>query len=332
MKDLVAQFQVYVAEMTGTQVDVQETVDVRLPQYLNQLYALYRLKVDGRHFLGIVLREPENFQPVRFGKHLARLRNRAGGLDGYCLITPSLPSYVRQRLVERHIPFVVPGRQISWPALGAVVEVSAGHGRLMGAGDQVMPATQVVVLHALNGGVDFPGTPKTLAQRLGYTPMTLSRALDEIEAHKLGKVRREGRERLLDFPNDRRELWRRGAGLMRNAARETVRVWRKKLPAGKLLWAGETALARYSLLAPPTEPVVALGRKAWKPLAKKLETIPIPEEGTCQVQVWRYEPELLAKGESVDPFSLYLSLRNEPDERIQMALEDMMEDVAWSRD
>ena len=331
MKTLVAQFQDYLAEVAGVRMDAQANTGTSLPQHLAQLYALYRLRLGERRFLGIVLREPGSFQPARFEKHLARLQE--AGADGYCLIAAALPTYVRHRLVERHIPFVVPGRQLSWPALGAVVEAGDRGGKMAGAaGDRLMPATQVVILYAINGQMGGPLTPRVLTGRLGYTAMTMSRALDEIEAHNLGRVSRRGRERLLDFPEGRVALWEKSRALLRNPVRETVRVWRRELPAQGCWWAGETALARYSLLAEPGEPVLALGRETWKPLADKLEQVPIPEPDTCQVQIWRYDPGLLAHKDRVDPFSLYLSLREEPDERVQLALEQLMEVAAWSED
>jgi len=331
MKKPVAEFQEYLAEVAGVRMDAQANTGTGLPQHLTQLYALYRLKLGERRFLGIVLREPGSFQPARFEKHLGRLQEAAADSEGYCLIAAALPSYVRRRLVERRIPFVVPGRQMSWPTLGAVVEAGSRSGKLAGAaGDRLMPATQVVILYAINGQQAGQLTPKALAGRLGYTAMTMSRVLDEIEAHDLGRVNRVGRERLLDFPEGRSALWEASRALLRDPVRETVRVWRRELPARGCWWAGETALARYSLLTEPGEPVLALGRETWKPLAGKVERVPIPEPGTCQVQIWRYDPELLARKDRVDPFSLYLSLREEPDERVQLALEEMMEVEAWS--
>lgn len=41
------------------------------------------------------------------------------------------------------------------------------------------------------------------------------------------------------------------------------------------------------------------------------------------VQVWRYEPCMRAKEKTVDPLSLWLSLRDIRDDRIQMALDEL---------
>lgn len=47
------------------------------------------------------------------------------------------------------------------------------------------------------------------------------------------------------------------------------------------------------------------------------------------VQIWRYIPNMLAKEKIVDPLSLWLSLKDNPDDRIQMALSDSEENFLW---
>jgi len=188
----------------------------------------------------------------------------------------------------------------------------------------------VVLIHALNGGVRQPVTPKKLAKQLGYSAMTMSRALDEIEGNQLGTIKREGRERLL-LPEIKRVLWTRVQPFLKNPVRDVVRIKEENLPRNLRLAAGTTALAQWSMLNPPKEPVYALGRQDWKKLSSKVETIPVEDDGTCHVQLWRYDPRLFAKNQKgcVDPFSLYLSLRQNGDERIESALEEMMEKIEW---
>jgi hypothetical protein len=55
----------------------------------------------------------------------------------------------------------------------------------------------------------------------------------------------------------------------------------------------------------------------------------IREDGTVQVELWTYRPEMLAKNGIVDQLSLYLSLREDPDERVSDALETMLEKFPW---
>jgi hypothetical protein len=51
---------------------------------------------------------------------------------------------------------------------------------------------------------------------------------------------------------------------------------------------------------------------------------------SAEIQLWRYSPAGTATDELVDPLSLWLSLENTTDERIEMARDDLLEQV-WSR-
>jgi hypothetical protein len=41
--------------------------------------------------------------------------------------------------------------------------------------------------------------------------------------------------------------------------------------------------------------------------------------------VWKYDPNLLSKGKRVDDISLYLELKDDPDERVQNELDAIRE-------
>ena len=80
------------------------------------------------------------------------------------------------------------------------------------------------------------------------------------------------------------------------------------------------------MLSEPPYPEYAISRDGWKAMERKgIEKIPVEDSDTCLLQVWCYDPKILKVAECVDPFSLYLSLQDETDERIEMALEKMME-------
>ena len=329
MEKLGKYFVEYVSEVAGHPVTWGPRVSKQLPQYLAQQYDLFEISIGRRWFLGVLLKGGGDFRPSVFEKHLRQIITSDIGLEGYCLIAQDLPGYVRQRLVERQIPFVVPGHQLHWPELGLAIKARKTKGPLVPV-STVSPATQVVIICGLTGVLPVPATPKNLAEKLSYTTMTMSRALDEIEGNDLGQVVRDGRERRLDFPIGMLALWQHALQSLRTPVRETVRIKESQLPPAIRIKAGETALATLSMLVPPKEPVYALGRQAWKEIANKAEQIPVEDTGTCRVQLWRYDPALFVRDGQVDSFSLYLSLRDEEDERVEAALEEMMEKTVWS--
>ena len=52
-------------------------------------------------------------------------------------------------------------------------------------------------------------------------------------------------------------------------------------------------------------------------------------EGNIGIEKWKYDPSLLTKSEYIDPLSLYLCFRENKDERIEMALEKLIEQIQW---
>ena len=53
------------------------------------------------------------------------------------------------------------------------------------------------------------------------------------------------------------------------------------------------------------------------------------EYGENTIEIWKYAPELLAKDGVVDRLSLYLSLKDSEDERIQIELEHLIDNMQW---
>jgi len=53
------------------------------------------------------------------------------------------------------------------------------------------------------------------------------------------------------------------------------------------------------------------------------------ENALVRIEIWSCNPHLLGDDRMVDPLSLYLSLRNSSDERVQQQLEQLIEEIKW---
>lgn len=95
-------------------------------------------------------------------------------------------------------------------------------------------------------------------------------------------------------------------------------------PEGSLM-SGETALVHYTMLAEPATPIVAVD----KTTAKENATLMNREYGGIKVEVWKYSPALLSEDEWADRLSLYLSMKDSEDERIQMECDTLIEEMKW---
>ena len=77
--------------------------------------------------------------------------------------------------------------------------------------------------------------------------------------------------------------------------------------------------------------MLALERKQWKKVKSNADVmiLNIAEPDASEFEIWSYSPSLFGIKGIVERFSLFLSMRGDNDERIQSALEGMMEQVEW---
>jgi hypothetical protein len=193
------------------------------------------------------------------------------------------------------------------------------------------PSTQALVIYVLlHGTTKKIFTPAEMAGRLGYSAMTMTRAFDELESVDLGNIFLDGRERCARFAESAKDTWAKAQPFLRSPVKKRLHIEPLNAnPHG--LSAGLTALADYTMLAEPANPVIALSGEDWKSLKQRQQVneFPSPEPEALEIEVWSYTPSLFAKGEVVDRLSLYLSLKESQDERVEAALEEMMKGMQW---
>jgi len=313
----------YLSEVTGLKVTTDEISNSGLPHFFSRQYALYRLVIGATKFTAVFLQEEDEFKPVQFIKHMRQVPEIDVG--ELCVVSQFLPGYVRKRLIEQGTAFVIPGVQMYLPSLGMELRKRSQRKKARVV-ERFSPATQVVLINWLLGRIEAPTTALVLSKQLCYSAMTMSRALDELESSKIAQVERCGRERFVAFNDDRKAIWQESLPRLRNPVSQTVQVLEDELNRQDVLPAGVSALSYRSMLNEGNYPEYAISRDGWKTMKKKGgEQIPVEEPGTCLLQVWRYDPKILEVDGYVDPFSLYLSFQHGADERIEMALEEMIE-------
>jgi len=298
----------------------------KLPFFLRNLYAFFEVLILEADCLAMVAKDETEQTPATIRKHILQVKKKWKHEVIY--VQQKATSYNRKRMIEHKLPFIIPENQMYLPFLG--IDLREHFKKIRNTEPRWSPSTQAVVLYALLHDGELCFTPKKLANLLGYTAMTMTRALNELEGAGLGQIAMEGRERFLRFDRNKKKLWENALETLRNPVKK--RLWIKhslNVPLG--IKAGLTALAYYSALAEPANPVVALEGKMWKGIKtnKNVRVLEIVEPGACELEVWSYPPELFAKDDVVDRFSLYLSIQENDDERVDSALEELMEQVAW---
>jgi len=327
MKNLIKDFERYLIETLGIAIEVEKWKRAtKLPFYLRDRYQFYRTNFLNQPLLVMAARKETEQTPATIRKHLIAVCDLWEGEAIY--LAQQATAYNRKRLIEHKVPFVIPGNQMYLPMFA--IDLREYFRTIRKSIPKFSPSTQTVVLHALISYDAETYTPKKLSKKLGYSPMTLTRAFDELETCEIGEVTMKGRERVLYFPESRNELWEKVKLNMRNPVKRRAWITHEFMSWLKIK-AGLNALAHYSLLNEPARKTFAVSADEWKFQQQRNTIIEVPsnEPDAYEVEIWSYSPRIFTDENLVDRFSLFLSLQEDNDERVQSALQEMMENVQW---
>ena len=327
MQTVLHELERYLHDALGVSVKTTPWSGVgQLPPVLRERYRFAKAELLGLRALLVIDANPEEQSPATVRKHLDMLQSKQPAELIY--VRARVTAYNRKRLIEQKVPFIVPGNQMYLPMLA--IDLREHFRRIREEAPTFSPSTQVVVLHAMLRDAGQVLIPSEMAPLLGYSAMTMTRAFDELETAKLAEVTVRGRERCLRFIGDRREIWEKAQPFLRNPVSKRLFI-RHINGAEGATHAGLTALAHYSMLAPPAYTTYALSREEWKTLRQqhKIIEVPVQDPDVSEIEVWWYSPARFAEHGMVDRLSLYLSLKADHDERTETALEEMMEKIEW---
>lgn len=304
------------------------TGENELPYFLRDVFEFGELELLGQSVVLAIGRAKakQSLSEVRIW--LDKVKALAGQPAVY--VTDALASYDRRRLIEQKIPFIVPGNQLYLPDLG--LDLREYFRQRAPATEALSPSAQAMLITALlRQPWQSDWHPSEVAVALGYTPMTVSRVVKELTAAGLATAYTIGRSRWLRMELPPEQVWERSKPAMRTPVRRVVWVAAHGVIAnrpGRI--AGLSALARHSMLTEPKWPVYAMTAADWKAATDAgVRELSEPETGAQEWQLWTYSPALTPDATTVDPLSLTLSLQENADDRIQLALDELRGQLPW---
>ena len=317
----------YIELVTGTRPqleNVPKDETANLPLFLRERYQFLRALLYGRRlYFAVEKAKPRELSAPKYASEVELLKKRLSA--DVVLIFDRLPSYLRNRFLKQGVPFIVPGTQMFLPTLMIDLRehFSKADTRLP---EKLSPTSQVVLLYHILKAPLPPEPLVRLAERLGYSAMAMSKAQEELLAAKLCKVERAGRTILLRFELRARDLWQKAEPLLATPIKRAYWV-RWGQPRPRAVIAGVTALSQVSMLADEQLPTYAMRDRDVVSALGKGNIVPCEEreEAQARMEAWKYDPWLLTENGTADRCSLYLSLRNNADERIQKELQFLVE-------
>ena len=323
--ELVYSFKRYLEKV----LNLQLIMDVKyrgegLPYFMYDLYNLHKIKIYKNYFVVIIDKGEKDLTPENIKKQIEIISNKTGLEAIY--VHKALTSFQRDRLIKYNINFVVPNNQMYLPHLK--IDLREHFKSANQPKKYLSPASQAIIISSILNNYSQLDS-QMIKNNINYSAMSVSRSFKEISNFGIGKLMRDGKEKILHLLDGRIQIWDKSKALMNSPIIQEI--WLSQtLFDQKLLIAGLSALSHYSMISPPKNKVYAVYKEDWYKISKN-ESVkqliePIQTESNIKLQVWSYPLDLWSHTNIVDKYSLYLSLKDEKDERIEQALKEMMEE------
>ena len=293
-----------------------------IPMYITAAYDINEATIfDGRICLLYLKDESGNvFTPDSLEKQM-KLVEQKTTLPVVFVFT-NVASYNLTRYVKKGINFIIPGKQMFIPAL--MISLRKAQKTVLQKAEYLFPVAQFILLYHLQKEKLTGMTAKILAEKLDQSYRTTNRAVNNLV--DLGLCRLIGKkDKLLEFVYFGKELWKESLNYLQNPIEKHFFTEKYDLDRDIAFVSGINALARYTMINDESKRVYAI----YKRNISNLNVEANKYGGYNEIELWKYDPKPLSKDGMIDKLSLFLLFRNDVNERIQMELETMLEDIQW---
>lgn len=276
--------------------------------------------VEIDNFKGVAIK-PHSEDDFRMNKNIATTLEKRLDMP-VILILDGINSYQRKSLIESRIGFVVPGKQIYIPQMGALMS-ERGLGVNVSTIEKLSAvAGAMITLHL--GTKSLQGLSiSDVAKIMGYSIKTLSLAAAELERAGLISFKLQGRKKLLDFPLSNKELWEKAFPMIDSPVEKLLFSTNSALASEIGVISSDSALSEISMLTSPPQNIYAV--YARNPQLGELDLN--DSMGDIKVEVWKTDPTISSKDGIMDIFSLALSYKNDDDPRVWKELNKLINEA-----
>jgi hypothetical protein len=231
-------------------------------------------------------------------------------------VIPRLKPSTRDRMVQKSVPFIVPGTQVYLPEY--VIDLRERFPEPPTVDRPFTPAAQLTLLYHLQRHSLNSISLQKIAKIFGYSAMMMTKIRREFEGSGIISLERKNREACFRFTDEPAVLWSKVKDRCESPLKKRVFVSGSSVERIGLI-SGGSALKHYGYSHPqPIEasaPVYAIGRKNWDRVLRngEIKVAAKPQVAAACMEIWSYDPEPILAGRIVDPLSLALCLRGSSD-------------------
>jgi DNA-binding MarR family transcriptional regulator len=299
-----------------------------LPLYLKGTFNFRLIEIEGEEFLLLTPSAEVDLSTSRIVKFANQISKQTSMLT--LIQFKSMDSIRRRTLISHKANFVVPDKQIYIPSLRMYLN-EGGSIQQFTTKENLSPSAQFLLLYHLQKA-SLEGLPfKDVAEALSYSKKTISLVVAELQRLSVCEVEQiNERSKVLHFNKKGRELWDNVSPLMTSPVQKVWYIEKKYFSVNIPLYVSyDTALAHYTFIADSSFSSFAIDKKIFSEYQEELQEFLHPEEGNIRLEVWKYNPALLADKQFIDRLSLVLCYKDMDDERVRKGITEMIDKIIW---
>ena len=315
----------YLHAVLGLACEIEGTggQKIKLPYYLKAGNQFVECFIEGHKCLLMVTDElPDGATLAKRVDEINRITETM-----VVLVLENIDAVRRRVLIANRISFVVPGKQVYLPFVGALLAERGLDNSSVAAKQIFSPAAQVLLLTHLQKESLDGRIISEIAKQLPYSVKTVSAAAKELELSGVCTVEGDNSGKYLHFMA-REEIWDKAYPWLTSPVQEVLYCDRIELiPEALRFVTYDKALAEYTFMADFSGEAVAVFKNDDAIKRLKNNGTFNAVEGKYRVELWKYNPALLAKDGVVDALSLALCYKDSDDERVIGELNNLVKKI-----
>jgi hypothetical protein len=283
-------------------------------------FTYYTAIFDHKELCVIQAKNNKSLTPLKYRKLTEQIENATG--MPVVILKESLAYYERERFIDQGVYFIVSDKYAFLPTLIANVRIKE-KGKQP---EKLIPAAQYILLYHLLDNNNKVYTIRGLETIMPYNYLAISRAIINLENLRLCKTGKDNAGmKIIYFEYTKRELWEQSQKYLSSPVKKIL--YSDIVPEGGFSISGINALSYYSHLNPEQYETMAIWDRQFSESSMPYNDI----EGIYKIEIWKYPAFMPNRSDNknVDKLSLYLSMKDNPDARVEKELEILIENMQW---
>lgn len=319
----------YIEDSFGVYVFKHEFFNTdKLPIYLSKSYIFQQVDILNKTFLLLSRRNDDFLSIDTIEDHVDSIRKKTEINYSIVFVFKEINSYYRHRLIEDHIPFIIPGKMVYIFELGTIFNERLNKKYISNYSNleikRMSPSTQSLFMYLMTTN-DFYSSMEKIANKLRISKMSVSRGYNDLINLNLIEKSIFNESSEYHFKKDRMKVWKEAQLYLINPLFKVIRLHPESVSNRKeeFVLSGESALSHYSMLMEPKNKTYGITKKDFNKIVLGDSELMIFDDNYVIVQLFVHT--LPINNNILHPLSLALLFKDEQDPRVKIEIDALIE-------